>query len=183
KLPFTWYADLNQCGAHAMNAYPGVWREGNKIIDEEYKEGVYVGYRWIDKQKLKPLFPFGYGLSYTTFTLSKGPADKKQLTADEKISFTVSVTNTGNRAGAETVQLYVSDKKASVDRPVKELKSFQKVFLQPGETRDVTLTIGRDALSFFDEATGQWKAEPGDFEALIGTSSGNIPIKYSFELK
>ena len=183
KLPFTWYADLNQCGAHAMNAYPGVWREGQQIIDEEYKEGVYVGYRWVDKQKAKPLFPFGYGLSYTTFSLGKATADKKQITATDQISFTVSVTNTGNRAGAETVQLYVSDKKASVDRPVKELKAFQKVYLQPGESCDVTLTIGRDALSFFDEATGQWKAEPGTFEALIGTSSQNLPTKCSFELK
>ena len=183
KLPFTWYADLNQCGAHTMNAYPGVWREGHQIIDEEYKEGVYVGYRWVDKQKVKPLFPFGYGLSYTTFSLGKATADKKQITANDQISFTVSVTNTGNRAGAETVQLYVSDKKASVDRPVKELKAFQKVYLQPGESRDVTLTIGRDALSFFDEATGQWKAEPGTFEALIGTSSQNLPTKCSFELK
>ena len=183
KLPFTWYADLNQCGAHAMNAYPGVWREGQQIIDEEYKEGVYVGYRWVDKQKAKPLFPFGYGLSYTTFNLGKATADKKQITANDQISFTVSVTNTGNRAGAETVQLYVSDKKASVDRPVKELKAFQKVYLQPGESRDVTLTIGRDALSFFDEASGQWKAEPGTFEALIGTSSQNLPTKCSFELK
>jgi beta-glucosidase len=183
KLPFTWYADLNQCGAHAMNAYPGVWREGQQIIDEEYKEGVYVGYRWVDKQKAKPLFPFGYGLSYTTFSLGKATADKKQITANDQISFTVSVTNTGNRAGAETVQLYVSDKKASVDRPVKELKAFQKVYLQPGESRDVTLTIGRDALSFFDEATGQWMAEPGTFEALIGTSSQNLPTKCSFELK
>ncbi len=183
KLPFTWYADLNQCGAHAMNAYPGVWREGQQIIDEEYKEGVYVGYRWVDKQKAKPLFPFGYGLSYTTFSLGKATADKKQITANDQISFTVSVTNTGNRAGAETVQLYVSDKKASVDRPVKELKAFQKVYLQPGESCDVTLTIGRDALSFFDEATGQWKAEPGTFEALIGTSSQNLPTKCSFELK
>ena len=183
KLPFTWYADLNQCGAHAMNAYPGVWREGQQIIDEEYKEGIYVGYRWVDKQKAKPLFPFGYGLSYTTFSLGKATADKKQITANDQISFTVSVTNTGNRAGAETVQLYVSDKKASVDRPVKELKAFQKVYLQPGESRDVTLTIGRDALSFFDEATGQWKAEPGTFEALIGTSSQNLPTKCSFELK
>ena len=183
KLPFTWYANINQCAAHALNAYPGVWREGNKIIDEEYKEGVFVGYRWIDKQKLKPTFPFGYGLSYTTFSLGKAVADRKELNGDQKISFTVSVTNTGNRSGAETIQLYVSDKKASADRPVKELKAFQKVFLRPGETRDVTLSIDRNALSFYDEASGQWKAEPGTFEALIGTSSSNLPTKCTFELK
>lgn len=183
KLPFTWYADINQCGAHALNAYPGVWREGHKIIDEEYKEGVFVGYRWIDKQKLKPTFPFGYGLSYTTFSLGKAVADRKELTGDQQISFTVSVTNTGNRSGAETVQLYVSDKNASVDRPIKELKAFQKVFLLPGETRDVTLTIDRSALSFYDEISGQWKAEPGTFEALIGTASSNLPSKCTFELR
>ena len=142
-----------------------------------------MGYRWVDKQKLKPTFPFGYGLSYTTFRLGKVVADKKELTADQEISFTVSVTNTGNRVGAETIQLYVSDKKASVDRPVKELKAFQKVFLQPGETRDVTLTIDRNALSFYDEVSGQWKAEPGTFEALIGTSSDNLPTKCTFELR
>ena len=183
KLPFTWYADINQCGAHALNAYPGVWREGHKIIDEEYKEGVFVGYRWIDKQKLKPTFSFGYGLSYTTFRLGKAVADRKELIGDQQISFTVSVTNTGNRSGAETVQLYVSDKNASVDRPIKELKAFQKVFLQPGETRDVTLTIDRSALSFYDEVSGQWKAEPGTFEALIGTASSNLPSKCTFELR
>ena len=183
KLPFTWYADINQCGAHALNAYPGVWREGHKIIDEEYKEGVFVGYRWIDKQKLKPTFPFGYGLSYTTFRLGKAVADRKELTGDQQISFTVSVTNTGKRSGAETIQLYVSDVKASVDRPVKELKAFQKVFLQPGETRDVTLSIDRNALSFYDEVSGQWKAEPGTFEALIGTASNNTPTKCTFDLR
>ena len=183
KLPFTWHQQLNDCGAHALNTYPGTWREDYKIIDEEYKEGIYVGYRWTDKQKIKPLFAFGHGLSYTTFKLGKATADKAQLTAEEKISFTVNVTNTGKCAGAETIQLYISDKEASVDRPVKELKAFSKVFLQPGETRDVVLTIGRDALSFYDEATHAWVAEPGVFEALIGTASDQLPAKCSFELK
>ena len=183
KLPFTWHQQLNDCGAHALNTYPGTWREDYKIIDEEYKEGIYVGYRWTDKQKNKPLFAFGHGLSYTTFKLGKATADKAQLTADEKISFTVNVTNTGKCAGAETIQLYISDKEASVDRPVKELKAFSKVFLQPGESRDVVLTIGRDALSFYDEATHAWVAEPGVFEALIGTASDQLPAKCSFELK
>ena len=142
-----------------------------------------MGYRWTDKQKIKPLFAFGHGLSYTTFKLGKASADKTQITADDQISFTVNVTNTGKCAGAETVQLYVSDKEASVDRPLKELKAFSKVFLQPGESRDVVLTIGRDALSFYDEATHAWVAEPGTFEALIGTASDQLPVKCSFELK
>ena len=183
KLPFTWHQQLNDCGAHALNTYPGTWREDYKIIDEEYKEGIYVGYRWTDKQNIKPLFAFGHGLSYTTFKLGKVVADKTQLSGDEKISFTVSVTNTGKCAGAETVQLYISDKEASVDRPVKELKAFSKVFLQPGESRDVTLTIGRDALSFYDEATHAWVAEPGAFEALVGTASDKLTAKCNFELK
>ena len=193
KLPFTWYASLDQCGAHALNAYPGTWREGHKIIDEEYKEGLFVGYRWIDRLKVKkskgdkvksePLFAFGHGLSYTTFQYGKVTADKSSLTADEQISFTVPVTNTGSRAGAETVQLYIRDVESSVERPFKELKAFNKVFLQPGETQMVTLTIDKSALSFYDDKAAAWTAEPGDFEALIGPSSGQIVTRYSFHLQ
>ena len=192
KLPFTWYTSLDQCGAHATGAYPGTWRADHKIIDEEYKEGLFVGYRWIDKLsngkssngKINtPLFPFGYGLSYTTFKLGKATADKQELTANDKITFTIPVTNTGAVAGAETIQLYVSDLEASVERPVKELKAFRKVFLQPGETKQVSLTIDRSALSYYDDQTGQWTAKPGDFKALIGTSSKNIINDYKFRLK
>ena len=192
KLPFTWYASLDQCGAHALNAYPGTWREGHKIIDEEYKEGIFVGYRWTDKlsnSKLSngkiqsPLFAFGHGLSYTTFKLGKMTADKTSMTEGDEITFTVSVTNTGKTAGAETVQLYISDLEASVERPVKELKAFQKVYLQPGETRQVSLTIDKRALSFYDEANSQWKAEPGKFEALAGTSSDKIVSRCPFILQ
>ena len=183
KLPFTWYASLDQCGAHATGAYPGTWRADHKIIDEEYKEGLFVGYRWIDKLSNIPLFPFGYGLSYTTFKLGKATANKQELTTDEKIIFTIPVTNTGAVAGAETIQLYISDLEASVERPVKELKAFRKVFLQPGETKQVSLTIDRSALSFYNDQTGQWTAEPGEFKALIGTSSNNIISNYKFKLK
>ena len=183
KLPFTWYQQLNDCGAHALNTYPGTWREGHKIIDEEYKEGIYVGYRWTDKQGIKPTFAFGHGLSYTTFKLGKVAADKPRMTADGQISFTVNVTNTGSVEGAETIQLYIHDKKSSIDRPQKELKAFQKVSLQPGESRDVTLTIGKDALSFYDEATAQWVAEPGVFEAWVGTASDKIAARVPFTLE
>ena len=192
KLPFTWYTSLDQCGAHATGAYPGTWRADHKIIDEEYKEGLFVGYRWIDKLsngkssngKINtPLFPFGYGLSYTTFKLGKATADKQELTSNDKITFTIPVTNTGAVAGAETIQLYVSDLEASVERPIKELKAFSKVFLQPGETKQVSLTIDHSALSFYNDQTGQWTAEPGEFKALIGTSSRNIISDYKFRLK
>ena len=183
KLPYTWYQRLDDCGTHALKAFPGTWRDDYKIIDEEYKEGIYVGYRWADKQKVRPLFPFGHGLSYTTFKIGKATADKQELTTEDKITFTVPVTNTGIMAGAETIQLYVSDLKASVERPVKELKAFRKVFLQPGETKQVSLILDKSALSFYDDETGQWKAEPGDFKALIGTSSKLIINDYKFRLK
>ena len=194
KLPFTWYASLDQCGAHALNTYPGTWREGHQIIDEEYKEGLFVGYRWTDrlaleakgkvaKQKSAPLFPCGYGLSYTTFQYGKVSADKNLMSAKDQITFTVPVTNTGNRAGAETVQLYIRDVKSSVERPVKELKAFQKVFLQPGETRQVSLTIDKSALSFYDDKIAAWTAEPGDFEGIIGPSSGQIAGRYPFKFQ
>ena len=182
KLPFTWYANLNQCGAHATGSYPGTWRDGHQIIDEEYKEDIFVGYRWTDKQKVRPTFAFGHGLSYTTFEIGKAVADKKTMTADEKISFTVKVKNTGSRAGAEVVQLYINDVKSSLPRPVKELKTFQKVYLQPGESKDVTLTIDKSALSFYDDRVGEWVAEPGEFKALIGNASDHISTSVSFKL-
>lgn len=184
KLPFTWYSKLEDCGAHALNAYPGVWREGHDIIDEEYKEDIYVGYRWTDRQKKnRPLFAFGHGLSYTTFQLGKVRSDRQTMKADDEITFTVSVTNTGSKAGSEVVQLYISDIKSSLPRPVKELKGFSKVYLEPGETRDVSITVGRDALSYYDDSVQDWVAEPGAFDALIGTSSDKISSKVRFTLE
>ena len=184
KLPFTWYASLDQCGAHATGSYPGTWREGHRIIDEEYKEGIFVGYRWTDRlKKQQPLFAFGHGLSYTTFRIGKVTADRQTMPMDGQITFSVPVTNTGQRAGAETVQLYIHDKKSSVERPMKELKAFRKVFLQPGETQTVSLTIDRSALSFYDDRVGEWTAEPGEFDAMIGTSAANLAGRCTFTLK
>ena len=183
SLPFTWPVRLEDCGAHATGSYPGTWRTNERVIDEEYKEDIYVGYRWADKNRIKPLFAFGHGLSYTTFRMDGATADKREIAADDSLSFTVSVTNTGQVAGATTIQLYVADKKCSLPRPDKELKAFKKVFLQPGEQRDVRLTIGRSALSFFDDRTQQWTAEPGDFEALLGFSAGDIKKTVRFRLK
>lgn len=180
KLPYTWYQRLEDTGAHALNAFPGVWRSDRQIIDEEYKEGIFVGYRWADMKRVKPLFAFGHGLSYTSFEIGKATADKQVVKGDETISFTVSVRNTGKKAGAETVQLYVTDQASTLPRPVKELKAFQKVFLQPGESREVTLTLDKRSLSFFDDRLQQWVAEDGEFEARIGNSSGNIIRKLPF---
>ena len=183
RLPFTWYARLEDVGAHATGSYPGTWREGEKIIDEEYKEDLYVGYRWTDKQGIKPLFPFGHGLSYTTFKIEKAAASQEVITSKDNISFTVSVKNTGKLPGAETVQLYVADKQSTLPRPQKELKAFQKVYLQPGECRDVTLTLDQRSLSYYDDQARQWVAEPGEFEARIGFSADNIVKKLTFTLK
>lgn len=189
KLPFTWVNSLNEVGAHALNTYPGTWRKedgtntkGN-IIDEEYKEGIYVGYRWTDKERIKPTFAFGHGQSYTQFAISNLRSDKSELTQDDTIAFTVNVKNTGKRAGSEVVQLYIHDVKSSVDRPKKELKGFQKVYLQPGENKDGTITINKEALSFYDESSSSWKAEAGKFEALVGNASDNLKLKKVFELK
>lgn len=183
KLPFTWPASLNDVGAHKLNTYPGTWRADKKIIDEEYKEGIFVGYRWADKEKTKPLFAFGHGESYTSFKIGKAKASAASITTADSLSFTVSVTNTGKVAGSETVQLYIHDCESSLPRPYKELKGFRKVYLQPGETKEVTITIGKDALSFYDDKAASWTTEPGQFEALVGNASDNIVSKVAFTLK
>ena len=184
KLPFTFPVSLQDVGAHQLGEYPGTPRnDGSNLVDEKYNESIFVGYRWADKQKTRPLFSFGHGLSYTTFEYGKVIADKKTIAKDEPITFTLTVKNTGDREGAEVVQLYISDKKSSLPRPVKELKGFQKVYLQPGEVKQVSFTIGTDALSFFDDGKHEWVAEPGQFETLVGASSTDIRGKVVFELK
>ncbi len=182
KLPFTWYARLEDCGAHATGSYPGTWREDHQIIDETYKEDIFVGYRWTDKHNIEPLFPFGYGLSYTTFEVSNLRADKREMTADGKLTISVDVKNTGSVTGAEVLQLYISDSKSSQPRPVKELKGFKKVSLAPGETQQVDFTIDRSALSFYNEQTGEWTAEPGEFIAIVNNSSASTKNKIRFIL-
>ncbi len=176
KLPFTFPVKLEDNGAHKLGEYPG-----NGEVT--YNESIFVGYRWVDKEKIKPLFPFGHGLSYTTFAYGKVSADKKEMDAEGKMTFSVSVKNTGSREGAEIVQLYISDLKSSLPRPIKELKDFQKVMLKPGEEKTITFTIDKTALSFFDAAKHDWVAESGDFEALIGASSTDVKTKVGFKLK
>ncbi len=178
KLPFTFPVRLEDNPAHALGEYPG------DSINVKYNESIFVGYRWADKQKkVKPLFPFGHGLSYTTFAYGKATADKKIIGADEELTVSVSVKNTGTREGQEVVQLYVSDKKSSLPRPIKELKGFNKVKLAPGEEKTVTFTIDKEALSFYDDTKGTWVAEPGKFEAVIGASAADIKAIVPFELK
>ena len=183
KLPFTFPARLEDVPAHQLGEYPGSEKVGD-IVNEKYNEGIFVGYRWADKQKkAKPLYPFGHGLSYTTFEYGKPVADKKTMTADDTITFTVTVKNTGDREGQEVVQLYISDKKSSLPRPVKELKGFRIVKLAPGEEQKVSFTVAKDALSFFDDAKHEWIAEPGKFEAVIAASAADIRGVVPFELR
>jgi beta-glucosidase len=183
KLPMTFPVKLNDVGAHALGEYPGVKRENEEIWDEHYNEGLLVGYRWFDTKKIKPLFPFGFGLSYTTFSYGKPEfVGSKELTADGKITVAIPVTNTGSREGSEVVQLYISDQKAPVERPVKELKGFRKVTLQPGETQTVTFEITPADLAYFDADAHAWTTHPGSYKALLGSSSASV-APLSFQLK
>ena len=176
KLPFTFPVRLEDNPAIALDAYPG---DGKQV---EYKEGIFVGYRWNDREQIKPLFCFGHGLSYTTFEYGKVTAEGRQMGPDGTITVSVPVKNTGSRAGAEIVQLYVSDLKSSLPRPVKELKGFRKITLQPGQEQMVSFTIDRKALSFYDDTKQDWVAEPGTFEVLVGASACDIRGKAAFEL-
>jgi beta-glucosidase len=146
-----------------------------------YGEGLFVGYRYYDTKGIEPLFPFGYGLSYTTFEYSdlQVPAT---VQAGEEVTVTVTIKNTGQVAGKETIQVYVSDKKSSLIRPEKELKAFQKIALEPGESQTVTLQLKPCALSFYQPALKAWVAEPGTFEVIVGSSSRDIRRKAKFEL-
>ncbi|HJG68600.1 MAG TPA: glycoside hydrolase family 3 C-terminal domain-containing protein [Bacteroides fragilis] len=182
KLPFTFPEKLKDVGAHQLGDYPGRQREDG-IFDEKYNESIFVGYRWTDKQKIRPLFPFGHGLSYTTFAYGKATVNKKVMKIDEQIAITVSITNTGKRIGSEIVQLYISDLKSSLPRPIKELKGFSKIQLAPGETQEVTFLIDKQALSFFNDSRHEWVAEPGKFEAQIAASATDIKSKVTFELE
>lgn len=182
KLPFTFPEKLEDVGAHQLGDYPGRQREDG-IFDEKYNESIFVGYRWTDKQKIRPLFPFGHGLSYTTFAYGKATVNKKVMKIDEQIAITVSITNTGKRIGSEIVQLYISDLKSSLPRPVKELKGFSKIQLAQGETQEVTFLIDKQALSFFNDSRHEWVAEPGKFEAQIAASATDIKSKVTFELE
>jgi beta-glucosidase len=175
KLPFTFPVKLNDNGAQALDAFPGT----DQVT---YKEGIFVGYRWAEEKHIKPLFAFGHGLSYTTFEYGKVTSDKESMSPSDQITFSVKVKNTGTRAGEEVVQLYISDLKSSVPRPVKELKGFEKIALQPNEEKTVTFTIDKSALSYFDAAKHDWVAEPGDFTALVGAASDDIRTKILFNL-
>lgn len=177
KLPITLYKQASDCGALVMGEYPG---DGENV---HYNEDIFVGYRYVDKYGVKPQFHFGHGLSYTRFTYGRPNVSKKEFAKGDTIEISVPVTNTGSRHGKETVQLYVHDDKASVIRPEKELKGFDKLTLAPGETRYAVFHITADDLSFYDEKNGGWTTEPGTFKLLIGSSSNDIRENIQIRLK
>jgi beta-glucosidase len=170
KLPFTFPVKLEDNGAHALNAYD------KDTLTVEYKESIFVGYRWAEKHNIKPLFAFGHGLSYTTFEYGEASCSKSG--ADYKV--TLNVTNTGAREGKEIVQLYISDEESSLERPVKELKGFKKVALAAGETKKVTFEITEDMLKFYDPAQKGWVLEKGKFTAHVGAASDDIRTTVEF---
>ena len=177
KMPFTTPVSLDQSPAHALGNFPG------RDLKVNYEEDILVGYRWFDTKGLPVVYPFGYGLSYTTFNYSNLNTDKKTYDQADTIQATFTLTNTGDRKGAEVAQLYVSDPVCSVMRPVKELKGFKKVFLKPGESRRITLDIPVSSLAFYSEAQSQFVVEPGEFILQLGASASDIKQRISVEVK
>lgn len=177
KMPFTTPVSLDQSPAHALGNFPG------RDLKVNYEEDILVGYRWFDTKGLPVVYPFGYGLSYTTFNYSNLNTDKKTYDQADTIQATFTLTNTGDHEGAEVAQLYVSDPVCSVMRPVKELKGFKKVFLKPGESRRITLDIPVSSLAFYSEAQSQFVVEPGEFILQLGASASDITQRISVEVK
>lgn len=179
KLPYSMTNSLSDFGSHSLGekAYPGIDRE------EEYLESIYVGYRWMDKNEIEPLFPFGFGLSYTTFEYGNIRISKTSLKSNGSVTVSVDVTNTGSVDGKETVQLYITDVNSTLDRPEKELKGFEKLVLKAGETKTAKFVIDESMLQYFDPEAHDWVAEKGDFTALVGASSRDIKGSVGFSLQ
>jgi beta-glucosidase len=174
KLPQTYPVRLQDTPTYLD--FPG---ENGKVY---YGEGLFIGYRYYDKKEIAPLFPFGFGLSYTTFDYDALRLSAREIGPDDTLEVSVDVTNTGRRGGKEVVQVYVRDVQSSLQRPDKELKAFAKVQLEPGERKTVTLSIGRHALAYYDALACEWVAEAGAFEVLVGASSRDIRASASFTL-
>ena len=183
RLPFSVPFKYEDGPIKTEAQYPGIKTEDDEFWQTHYSEGVYVGYRWYSTQEIPVQFPFGHGLSYTTFEYSNAKAAKPSMTAAGTLKVSVDVANTGSVDGAEVVQLYIADPEASIDRPVKELKGFEKVFLKAGQKKTVTFEIDAEDLSYFDAEKHEWVAEPGEFQALLGSSSEDLKAMVSFQLK
>ncbi|GAB2979594.1 glycoside hydrolase family 3 C-terminal domain-containing protein [Mucilaginibacter puniceus] len=168
KLPFTFPVKLEDSPAHALKTYPGE----NHVT--EYKEGILVGYRWFDTKKIEPMYPFGYGLSYTNYAYSDFHTNKAAYKKGEKINVTLKLKNTGKYAGKEVVQLYVTKDGSKVERADKELKAFKKVMVEAGKEVIVKLELDVNDLAYYDEAVNNWVVEPGRYKLQAGSSSKDI---------
>jgi beta-glucosidase len=176
KLTDSWPKKLSESPAHLLGEYPG--SNGN----EKYSEGLMVGYRYFDTKNVEPMFCFGYGLSYTQFEYSGIKAPETWNNKDSALTISFTITNKGKHVGKEIAQVYIHQAKSSVERPYKELKGFTKVSLKPGESRQVSITLNRRALQFYDVNGKSWKDEAGKFEVLVGASSKDIKLKKEFVL-
>ena len=174
KLPVTFPVRLEDNGAHALCAYDPASTEAH------YSEGIFVGYRWAQKKDIKPLFAFGHGLSYTTFSYSEAEISRTTMSENGNVTVSVNVTNTGDREGKEIVQLYIGDDECSVERPVMELKAFRKVSIKPGETVKVSFPVNADMLKFY--GTDGWTLEKGSFTAYVGAASDDIRTSVKFNV-
>jgi beta-glucosidase len=172
KLPVSFVKRWEDSPAYGN--YPG------KNLQIDYAEGIYVGYRYFDKKKIEPLFPFGYGLSYTKFDYSDLKISPEKVSAGQTVEVSLQVRNSGSRAGAEVVELYVHDGHSSVDRPVQELKGFRRVELAPGESKAVHFTLDQNAMAYYSAGKKEWVTEPGEFDVWVGSSSRDIRVKGSF---
>ena len=161
----------------------GIGEAPNKLYDVEYKEDVLVGYRWYDTKHIEPLFPFGFGLSYTSFTMEDLQLSSSDITEDQTLKLKIKVTNTGEQSGATVAQVYVGEKNPSVTRPVKELKAFEKVMLNAGESKVVELELAKDAFAFWNPETKEWTINKGEFDIYIGESSKDISAIKTVEMK
>jgi beta-glucosidase len=176
KLPCTFPKRLADSPAHALNAYPGT----NGTVT--YVEGLLVGYRWFDAKNIEPLFPFGHGLSYTTFKYSSLKLVPGRTAAGPLVTVEFEITNTGKREGAEAAQVYIQDVQSSLPRPLKELKSFVKVTLKPGAKQKISIPLERSAFAYYDADRKGWVAEAGDFKILVGSSSRDLRLNGRFTL-
>ncbi len=163
-------------GEKLFSGRPGDREFSYPVYDIHYNEGVFVGYRWYDSKNIAPLFPFGYGLSYTTFEYDNLDITPENFNDGDNVTVSFEVKNTGNKAGAETAQIYVNDEESSVPRPEKELKGFKKIMLQPGETKTVEVVLNKRSFAFWDTKTHNWLEEPGAFKILVGSSSRDISL-------
>lgn len=172
KLPVTFPVRWEDC-----SAYPYYMKEDSV---SRYDDGIFVGYRHFEKKNIKPLFPFGFGLSYTKFELYNLKISKSNLRENDSLQISLKIKNTGQKKGKEVVQLYVGTLESKIERPIKELKRFQKVELNPGEEKELNFYLKTDDLKYFDEISKDWKVEAGKYQIFIGNSSDNITLKEIF---